>query len=146
MGTIYFGPYADAIGAYDHEGYAARILPDGTETGTWTYETREFVAYRARCDCGWRGQHTYPPTDDGEDQAKEEWDHDHLRPLIDAEADKHTVPAGTLLAFILDLRASLTFMVNARGEQEALTERSRGVLDAVEHLEQLLDDQARGEQ
>jgi hypothetical protein len=40
---------------YDHEGYAARRLPDGTLTGTWTYATREFSAYVAACGCGWHG-------------------------------------------------------------------------------------------
>jgi hypothetical protein len=86
MGTVYCGPYADAIGYDDHEGYAARILPDGTETGTWTYETREFIGYRAHCACGWRGTLTYPPTERGEGLAYEERDRDHLRPLIAAEA------------------------------------------------------------
>jgi hypothetical protein len=62
MGVTYHGPYAEAIGYDDHEGYAARILPDGTETAVWTYETREFRAYRTRCACGWRGSGRYPAT------------------------------------------------------------------------------------
>ncbi|HVH24453.1 MAG TPA: hypothetical protein VNA11_18550 [Pseudonocardia sp.] len=48
-------PYADTIGYDDHEGYAARTLPDGTPTATWTYQTRHFLAYQACCACGWCG-------------------------------------------------------------------------------------------
>ncbi|MEU6643203.1 hypothetical protein ABZ863_11695 [Saccharomonospora sp. NPDC046836] len=145
MGTVYCGPYADKIGYDLHEGYAARILPDGTETGTWTYETREFVGHRAHCTCGWRGQHRYPATDHGENLAHEEWDHDHLRPMVDAEARRHTVPATVLLALARELRHSVTTTVNDRGEQ-VLTERGRSMHDAAQLLDQLLDELARGEQ
>ena len=106
MGTVYCGPYADAIGYDDHEGYAARILPDGTETGTWTYETREFRGYRAHCACGWRGTAIHPATDAGEDAALDDWDRDHLRPLIQEEARRHVVTADVLLDVIHQLRTS----------------------------------------
>lgn len=137
MGAIYCGPFADAIDSYSHEGYAARVLPDGTETGIWTYATREFTGYRAHCDCGWRGTTTYPPTDRGEELADTEWDRDHLRPLIDAEARRHTVTAARLLNLTSEMRRTLPITVDARGE-ELLTERARGALDVVEHLEELL--------
>ncbi|MPZ85232.1 MAG: hypothetical protein GEV28_34530 [Actinophytocola sp.] len=145
MGIVYFGLYADAIDSYSHEGYAARVRPDGSETSVWTYETREFVGYRACCECGWRGSTTYPPTQEGEDQADEEWDHDHLRPLIDAAARAHTVTGDVLLAFVRELRGSLQLQetTDAQGGV-VLTEHSRGVLAAVERLEQLLDDQSGG--
>lgn len=141
MGTIYCGPYAEQIDSYSHEGYAARILPDGTETGSWTYETREFTGYRAHCDCGWRGAATYPPTEHGEELANEVWDYDHLRPLIDAEAQRHPVPGIRLLGLARSLRRSLPTTVDEQGRQ-VLTERGRGVLDVVEALEQLLDELA----
>jgi hypothetical protein len=135
MGTVYCGPFAEQIGYEDHEGYAARILPDGRETGTWTYETREFTGYRAHCACGWRGTTTYPPTERGEDLADEEWDRDHLRPLVDAEAQRHTVTAARLLDLTQTLRASLP--TTADGQE--LTERGRGALDVVEDLEELIE-------
>jgi hypothetical protein len=141
MGTIYCGPFAEQADTYSHEGYAARILPDGTETGTWTYETRESTGYRAHCDCGWRGTTTYPPTEQGEDLADEEWDRDHRRPLINAEAQWHTVTAARLLDLTRSLRASLPTTVDEHGA-EVLTDRGRGALDVVESLEQLLDDLA----
>lgn len=138
MGTSYWGPFAEQIDADRHEGYAARILPDGTETGTWTYETREFTGYRAHCECGWRGTTTYPPTERGAELADEEWDRDHLRPLIDAEAQRHSVTAARLLDLTRELRLSLPTTPDGR----ELTERGRGALDVVERLEQMLDELA----
>lgn len=82
MGIIYCGPYADLIDSYSHEGYAARKLPSGKLTGTWTPETREFLGYVAKCGCGWTGGTLHPPTDEGEEAAGDEWDREHLQPLI----------------------------------------------------------------
>lgn len=138
MGTVYCGPYADAIGYDDHEGYAARILPDGTETGTWTYATRESRGRRARCACGWRGTATHPATDAGEDAALDDWDRDHLRPLIQEEARRHVVTADLLLDVVRQLRTS----ANEQGA-ETLTERGRGVLDAAALVEHIVADLAR---
>lgn len=139
MGTTYCGPFAEQIDLGGHEGYVARILPDGTETGTWTWGSREFTGYRARCECGWRGTTAYPPTDEGRDLADEEWDRDHLAPLIDVEARRHSVPAVVLLDLVRGLRAAVW---DAEQGREVLTERSRGVLDVVERVEQLLDESA----
>jgi hypothetical protein len=67
---------------YDHEGYAARRLPDGTLTGTWTAATREFTAHLAACGCGWRGTRPWPPTEDGEELAVQQWRREHGEPLL----------------------------------------------------------------
>ncbi len=40
---------------YEHEGYAARKLPDGTLTGTWSAATKEFLAFVPACSCSLRG-------------------------------------------------------------------------------------------
>ena len=88
MGDIYCGPYADTIGYDDHEGYAARTLPDGTPTATWTYQTRHFLAYQACCACGWAGGR-YLATDTGSQAALDEWDHDHLQPLVRGGRQAH---------------------------------------------------------
>jgi hypothetical protein len=92
MGIVYCGPYAGATGYEAHEGYAARILPDGTDTGTWTWETRAFRGYRARAApaAGAARAPTRPPTGDNR-AAEDEWDHDHLQPLLRAEAARHIV-------------------------------------------------------
>jgi hypothetical protein len=57
----------------DHEGYAMRRRPDGTLTAVWSAATREFTAYVAGCDCGWRGSVDHPPTPDGEAAAEADW-------------------------------------------------------------------------
>jgi hypothetical protein len=67
---------------WDHEGYGARRLPDGTLTGTWTWATREFTAYVAACGCGWRGSGDWPPTEAGEELAVDQWDTEHATPLL----------------------------------------------------------------
>ena len=60
-------------GLYEHEGYAARKLPDGTLTGTWTAATAAFVAYVAACECGWTAEVEHPPSEAGEDAALDDW-------------------------------------------------------------------------
>jgi hypothetical protein len=67
---------------WDHEGYGARRLPDGSLTGTWTWATREFTAYVAACGCGWRGAGDHPPTEAGEELAVDQWDTEHATPLL----------------------------------------------------------------
>ena len=59
---------------YDHEGFAARRLPDGTLTGTWTKATATFDAYVAACGCGWRGDDDQPPTEKGHEAALDAWE------------------------------------------------------------------------
>lgn len=82
MGITYHGPYADLIDSDDHEGYAARKLPSGVLTSIWNRATREFVGYVAQCSCDWTGSTLYPPTEDGREAACDEWDREHLQPLI----------------------------------------------------------------
>jgi hypothetical protein len=67
---------------WDHEGYGARRLPDGSLTGTWTAATAVFSAHVAACSCGWHGEREHPPTDDGEQAAIEQWETEHATPLL----------------------------------------------------------------
>jgi hypothetical protein len=60
-------------GLYDHEGYAARKLPDGTLTGTWTAATAVFTAHVASCECGWTATAEHPPSEAGVDAALDDW-------------------------------------------------------------------------
>lgn len=83
MGIVYCGPYADLIDSYNHEGYAARKLPSGKLTATWTLATSEFIGYVAQCSCGWTGSTLFEPSEDGREAAGDEWDGEHLQPLID---------------------------------------------------------------
>lgn len=141
MGTVYCGPYADAIGYGRHEGYADRLMPNGEfSNGEWSarYPADAHVAFVAACSCGWRSSEQHAPTDSGEDQACDEWDRDHLQPLINAEARKHTVPADVLLTFIWSLRTSAPHATNGEGEA-VTTEYGIGLLDTADRLEHLLD-------
>lgn len=62
----------------DHEGYAARRLPGGTLTSTWTQDTAAFDA----CNCGWTGSHQHPPTEASRTAAEDQWEHVHASPLL----------------------------------------------------------------
>lgn len=139
MGTVYCGPFAAEINEgtrYGHEGYAAQVLADGTESGHWVCEFRE---YRAGCDCGWRSARVHPPTDAGEDAALDEWDGEHLRPLIRAVAARRVVPAAAVLDLISELYAALAG-APARDPDGNLTERGHGRCDVIEALESRLED------
>lgn len=76
-------------GLYDHEGHAAQKLADGTFATSWVRDG-EFVAYVASCECArgdyswdtWRGGE-YPPTDEGERAALDEWERVHALPLLE---------------------------------------------------------------
>lgn len=70
---------------YDHEGYVAHILDDGTSAhGTWTAEIeRHTVAWRAECTCGWHGpEHPLEGhdilDDDRSDAILLDWEHVHM--------------------------------------------------------------------
>jgi hypothetical protein len=72
----------------DHEGYAARLLRDGTITGTYGAMTRDFVGYVAACACGWNGP-SHPPTEEGRVAAEEAWDTEHASPLLRVAIPAH---------------------------------------------------------
>jgi hypothetical protein len=68
----------------DHEGYAARRLPDGTLTSTWTRDIAAFDAYVGACTCGWAGTIQHPPIEAGRTAAEDHWELAHARPLLAA--------------------------------------------------------------
>ncbi|HEX2063913.1 MAG TPA: hypothetical protein VHE80_05795 [Acidimicrobiales bacterium] len=65
----------------DHEGYAARRLPEGRLTSAQTPATARFEAYVAACACGWTGSH-HPPTEEGRARAEAAWEADHAQGLL----------------------------------------------------------------
>jgi hypothetical protein len=87
-------------GLWDHEGYAARRLPDGTLTGTWTAATREFTAFVAACGCGWRGDLEHPPTEAGEELAVDQWDAEHATALLQRQAERHQLELARVLEWL----------------------------------------------
>jgi len=88
MGTI-LTSYGDP--GYDHEGYAAYVLDDGTLIGTWGTDTRPRMTGElvAACSCGWTGATRYPGADsdpldeEAEAIALGEWEHTHARPVLE---------------------------------------------------------------
>ncbi len=84
----------------DHEGYAVRRLLDGTLTGTWTHATREFTAYVAGCDCGWRGTGEYPPTEEGWELAVEAWRTEHAEPELARQAERRLGELARVLEWL----------------------------------------------
>jgi hypothetical protein len=85
---------------YDHEGYAVRRLPDGTLTGVWTAATREFTAYVAGCECGWRGTRSWPPTEEGEELAVQQWRREHGEPEFDRQAEQRRLQLARVLDWL----------------------------------------------
>jgi hypothetical protein len=87
-------------GLWDHEGYGARRLPDGTLTGTWTWATREFTAFVAACGCGWHADREHPPTEDGEEAALVQWDAEHATPLLARQAERRELELARTLGWL----------------------------------------------
>jgi hypothetical protein len=115
---------------YDHEGYAARRLPDGVLTGTWTYATREFTAYVAACGCGWHATRTWPPTGDGEELAVQQWEREHGEPLLARQAERRRLELGRVLAWLGDQRDRLTDPAAVERVGRAI-ERASGLVEQV---------------
>lgn len=139
MGTILCS-YGNA--AYDHEGYAAQVLDDGTITGTYSNETRPRMIGRvvAACDCGWRGTIYYPSTglcdEDAEDQALAEWQDTHAIPTLEAV---HATKWERLRDAIWSLYEPYSELPRGRGrvnrsDRLTLLNRTQDQLDGIAEL------------
>ncbi|PSK93015.1 hypothetical protein CLV30_13142 [Haloactinopolyspora alba] len=140
MGIMYMGIYSDRIG--DHEGYAAQLLPDGTET-SMVLDLSEITGHRAACECGWRGATVHPPTEAGEQQADDEWEARHLEPLVDTEAARHTVTGAVLVRFMRELARQADRRPRVDGDR--YDGHALGLCDANNQLGDLLDELTRQE-
>jgi hypothetical protein len=74
-------------GLYDHEGWLALVLDDGTETNEWSTRIEpRIVGVRPSCECGWRGTlANHPagfPEDNEYDEYMQEWERQHARPVL----------------------------------------------------------------
>ena len=96
MGTILV-TYGNA--AYDHEGYAGRVLRDGTVSSRWSAETDALATgeLAPACSCGWIGTGRWQiPGDDPtawssgdlDDQVTAVWQSEHAVPVLTAAAGK----------------------------------------------------------
>jgi hypothetical protein len=92
----------------DHEGYADRRLPDGRLAGgVWSHETSGFTAYAAACGCGWTSHDSYPPTQQGERAALEDWREEHAEPLLARQAERRQLELARVLEWFGDQAGEL---------------------------------------
>ena len=113
----------------DHEGYADRRLPDGRLAGgVWSHQTSGFTAYVAACGCGWTSQYGYPPTQQGERAALEDWREAHAEPLLACQAQQRRAELAQVLralggiADFVDNPANLPRIARAAERAGRLTE------------------------
>ena len=129
MGTI-LTSYGDP--AYEHEGYAAYVLDDGTLTGTWDPDTRPRMTGErvAACDCGWtgttrhRGADADPLDEQAEAIALAEWEHTHARPVLEQAQHRDL---GELSDRLRNLGSTATGLPEAAPRRE-LTEQLQAIL------------------
>jgi len=147
MGTI-LTSYGYA--GYDHEGYAAQVLTDGTLTGTYGPDTmpRMTGEVTAACSCGWTGTTRYPcptPFDEtAEALALAEWEHTHARPLLERTQLTQWDRMRTVLRFLgTDHQATLTadsIQALRAADRVELLERTLRILDEARELTRDLRD------
>jgi hypothetical protein len=125
-------------GLWDHEGYAARRLPDGTLTSTWTAATREFDAYVAACGCGWRASVDYLPTETGEEFAIDQWWETHAEPLLVRQAQQRRAE----LAQALRALGGIADFVDNPANLPRISRVTDRVRELVDDLQRDLDRQA----
>jgi hypothetical protein len=116
---------------YDHEGYADRRLPDGRLAGgVWTHATREFTAYVAACGCGWHATRDWPPTEEGEEAAVDQWRREHGEPLLQRQAERRRGELARVLEWLGTQRDRLEDPAAVERVRRAM-DRARGLVEQV---------------
>jgi hypothetical protein len=147
MGRFLTG-YGDA--GYDHEGYAAQVLDDGTLTSGYSADTepRMIGQVIAVCGCGWTGTTRYPcptPFDEAtHDLALAEWEHSHARPVLERAQNRDLTRLRQLLGDLaVGVELSDTAPRQALAEQLAHTVgRLRAASELARQLHQQLEREA----
>lgn len=144
MGTLLMS-YGDD--AYDHEGYVAQVLNDGTLTGTYSDDTESRMVGQvvAACGCGWAGATRYPCPEPFDALAHElalaEWERDHARPTLAGRRADRWDRLRTLIRQLAESHATTTrtrFRELSLPEQRDLLTRTLSSLGrATELAEQL---------
>jgi hypothetical protein len=129
--------------AYDHEGYVAQVLDDGSLTATYSNDTtaRMIGQVVAACDCGWTGTTRYPATGPFDEAADElalgEWERDHARPTLEGLRAEHWDRLRTLVRQLAESHATTTrtrFSALSPVEQRELLNRTLTGLDRATTL------------
>ncbi|HEX2301871.1 MAG TPA: hypothetical protein VHH34_25755 [Pseudonocardiaceae bacterium] len=137
MGTILTGYGEDA---YDHEGYAAQVLDDGSITGRRSAETRSRMIGQvvAACGCGWAGTTRYPCLEPFDVQAEAlalaEWETSHARPVLERHYSERWDRLGRLLAGASERLAHRAALL---GREDVLERTLRDLTTATELARQL---------
>jgi hypothetical protein len=125
MGVVLteYGQYA-----YDHEGYVAEVLDDGSLTRTASSDTvpRMVGQMVAACGCGWTGKTRYPTKSPFDHKAEElalaEWERNHARPALDSGRVKNWNRLGAVLRsapHLLDHRPAIHRPVSAAADRHS---------------------------
>jgi hypothetical protein len=121
----------------DHEGYVLWRLPDGTLTSAWTNDNRrQATAYVADCECGWRSNRAHPPTEQGDEAARQEWVREHAVPELARQAARRREQLANMLGWLGQVRDRLE-------DPDSLRRVSEGLAWAGELAERLERDLTR---
>jgi hypothetical protein len=129
--------------AYDHEGYAAQVLDDGSLTGTYCDDTEARMVGQvvAACGCGWTGTTRYPTTEPFDEAAHDlaltEWERDHARPVLEGSRVDHWDRLRTVVRRLAESHATTTpprFTDLSPVEQRELLDRTLTGLDRATKL------------
>jgi hypothetical protein len=121
----------------DHEGYVLWRLADGTLTSAWTLDNRrQATAYVADCECGWRSTREHPPTEQGDEAARDEWVRDHAVPELYRQATRRREQLANMLGWLAQQHDRLQ-------DPDSLRRVSEGLAWASELAERLQRDRAR---
>jgi len=127
MGTFVTG-YGDE--GYDHEGYAAQVLSDGTLTNTSSNDTEARRSGQVvACGCGWRGTTRYatitgPLDAAAHNLALEEWEHQYVRPTLERAWVRKGDQLRTVLVGLADLHRAAAGGGLPRAQQRDLLTRT----------------------
>lgn len=145
MGTILTSYGEDG---YDHEGYAAQVLDDGSITGTHSNQTRPRMIGQvvAACGCGWAGTTRYPCPEPFDDQADAlalaEWETTHALPTLTQARQDRARRLTQLLASLAEAHRAHLQEPRPDRHRVELLDRTLRTLAAVTDLARELRDQA----
>jgi hypothetical protein len=126
-------------GLDDHEGYVLWRLADGTLTAAWTNDNRrQLIGYVADCECGWRSGRAHPPTDQGEEAARQEWVREHAITELGRQAQQRRAELTRVLRALCGIADFVDNPANL-GRIARATDRVR---ELVDKLQRDLDRQA----
>jgi hypothetical protein len=120
-----------------HEGYVLWRLRDGTLTSAWTIDNRrQATAYVAECECGWRSRREHPPTEEGDQAARQEWVREHAVLELARQATRQREQLASMLGWLAQQRDRLQ-------DPDSLRRVSEGLAWASELAERLQRDLTR---